>query len=141
VLLKLTSPGVPDIYQGNELWDFSLVDPDNRRPVDYGRCCALLAELKNQADSFARTLEDEAVLVVVPRLVARLTGGIEQPPLGIGVWQDTWLALAHEQAGRRYRNLFTGEVLSVGEHDGAPGLPLAAVCGRFPVALLERVIE
>ncbi len=35
VLLKLTSPGVPDIYQGNEAWDFSLVDPDNRRPVDY----------------------------------------------------------------------------------------------------------
>ncbi|MEO5753690.1 MAG: malto-oligosyltrehalose synthase, partial [Chthoniobacterales bacterium] len=29
-------PGVPDIYQGNEIWDFSLVDPDNRRPVDYG---------------------------------------------------------------------------------------------------------
>ena len=36
-LLKLTSPGVPDIYQGNELWDLSLVDPDNRRPVDYAR--------------------------------------------------------------------------------------------------------
>lgn len=35
VLLRLTAPGVPDIYQGNELWDFSLVDPDNRRPVDY----------------------------------------------------------------------------------------------------------
>jgi len=35
VLLKLTSPGVPDIYQGNEIWDYSLVDPDNRRPVDY----------------------------------------------------------------------------------------------------------
>ena len=35
VLLKLTSPGVPDIYQGTELWDLSLVDPDNRRPVDY----------------------------------------------------------------------------------------------------------
>ena len=34
-LLKLTSPGVPDIYQGNEIWDFSLVDPDNRRPIDY----------------------------------------------------------------------------------------------------------
>jgi (1->4)-alpha-D-glucan 1-alpha-D-glucosylmutase len=34
-LIKITSPGVPDIYQGNELWDFSLVDPDNRRPVDY----------------------------------------------------------------------------------------------------------
>src|SRR5205814_1179026 len=37
VLLKLTSPGVPDIYQGNEIWDFSLVDPDNRRPVDYAK--------------------------------------------------------------------------------------------------------
>jgi (1->4)-alpha-D-glucan 1-alpha-D-glucosylmutase len=36
-LLKLTSPGVPDIYQGNEIWDFSLVDPDNRQPVDYKR--------------------------------------------------------------------------------------------------------
>jgi (1->4)-alpha-D-glucan 1-alpha-D-glucosylmutase len=35
-LLKATSPGVPDFYQGTELWDFSLVDPDNRRPVDYG---------------------------------------------------------------------------------------------------------
>jgi malto-oligosyltrehalose synthase len=34
-LLKLTSPGVPDIYQGTEFWDFSLVDPDNRRPVDF----------------------------------------------------------------------------------------------------------
>ena len=34
-LLKLTSPGVPDIYQGDEIWDYSLVDPDNRRPVDY----------------------------------------------------------------------------------------------------------
>ncbi|HEX9627877.1 MAG TPA: malto-oligosyltrehalose synthase [Acidiferrobacterales bacterium] len=45
-LLKLTAPGVPDIYQGNELWDFSLVDPDNRRPVDYARREALLAELE-----------------------------------------------------------------------------------------------
>ncbi len=34
-LLKLTVPGTPDIYQGTELWDFSLVDPDNRRPVDF----------------------------------------------------------------------------------------------------------
>lgn len=46
VLLKLTAPGVPDIYQGNELWDFSLVDPDNRRPVDYPTRQALLNELK-----------------------------------------------------------------------------------------------
>jgi (1->4)-alpha-D-glucan 1-alpha-D-glucosylmutase len=44
-LLKLTAPGVPDIYQGNELWDFSLVDPDNRRQVDYDARSRLLAGL------------------------------------------------------------------------------------------------
>ena len=48
-LLKITSPGVPDFYQGSELWDFSLVDPDNRRPVDYQLRRNLLAEL-NAAD-------------------------------------------------------------------------------------------
>ena len=45
VLLKLTVPGVPDIYQGNELWAFNLVDPDNRRPVDYRHRQALLETL------------------------------------------------------------------------------------------------
>ncbi|MGA3157020.1 MAG: malto-oligosyltrehalose synthase [Steroidobacteraceae bacterium] len=64
-LCKLTAPGVPDIYQGNELWDFSLVDPDNRRPVDYGRRVELLNELEGQgpptaefAASLVHTLED-----------------------------------------------------------------------------------
>jgi (1->4)-alpha-D-glucan 1-alpha-D-glucosylmutase len=47
-LLKLTAPGVPDFYQGTELWDFSLVDPDNRRPVDYEQRERLLRELKAQ---------------------------------------------------------------------------------------------
>lgn len=45
-LLKLTSPGVPDFYQGSELWDLSLVDPDNRRPVDFAKRRDLLEELK-----------------------------------------------------------------------------------------------
>jgi (1->4)-alpha-D-glucan 1-alpha-D-glucosylmutase len=44
-LLKLTAPGVPDFYQGSELWDFSLADPDNRRPVDFKRRQRALAEL------------------------------------------------------------------------------------------------
>ncbi len=48
-LLKLTSPGVPDTYQGTELWDFSLVDPDNRRPVDYELRRRLLGELTARA--------------------------------------------------------------------------------------------
>ena len=45
-LLRVAAPGVPDTYQGTELWDFSLVDPDNRRPVDYGRRREMLAGLK-----------------------------------------------------------------------------------------------
>jgi (1->4)-alpha-D-glucan 1-alpha-D-glucosylmutase len=45
LLLKLTAPGVPDVYQGEELWQFQLVDPDNRRPVDYERRRRLLAEV------------------------------------------------------------------------------------------------
>lgn len=48
MLLKATSPGVPDFYQGTELWDFSLVDPDNRRPVDFQKRTKLLDELINQ---------------------------------------------------------------------------------------------
>ncbi len=46
VLLKIASPGVPDFFQGSELWDFSLVDPDNRRPVDFKRRQTLLKEIK-----------------------------------------------------------------------------------------------
>lgn len=45
-LLQLTSPGVPDLYQGNELWEFALVDPDNRRPIDYPRRVAALSDLR-----------------------------------------------------------------------------------------------
>lgn len=45
-LLRLTSPGVPDIYQGDELWQFNLVDPDNRRPVDFAGRQAWLSEVR-----------------------------------------------------------------------------------------------
>lgn len=45
VLLKITAPGIPDIYQGCELWDYSYVDPDNRRPVDYTLRKRYLAEI------------------------------------------------------------------------------------------------
>jgi (1->4)-alpha-D-glucan 1-alpha-D-glucosylmutase len=47
--IKLTSPGVPDIYQGTEIFDFSLVDPDNRRPVDYPKRRALLESFAEDA--------------------------------------------------------------------------------------------
>jgi (1->4)-alpha-D-glucan 1-alpha-D-glucosylmutase len=51
VLLKYTAPGVPDTYQGTELWDLSMVDPDNRRPVDYQQRISFLKDIKErQAD-------------------------------------------------------------------------------------------
>jgi len=53
-LIKFTAPGVPDIYQGCECWDFSLVDPDNRRPVDFGSRKIMLAALQNLAAQTSR---------------------------------------------------------------------------------------
>jgi (1->4)-alpha-D-glucan 1-alpha-D-glucosylmutase len=70
-LLKLTSPGVPDIYQGTELWDLSLVDPDNRRPVDLDRRHQMLGELTAEAphpvDLLGRTDEGVPKLWVTAR--------------------------------------------------------------------------
>ena len=66
-LLKLTSPGVPDVYQGNELWDFSLVDPDNRRPVDYDLRRGLLASLAGEPAAGAPLARALAANVADPR--------------------------------------------------------------------------
>lgn len=51
ILIKLTAPGVPDFYQGTELWDLSLVDPDNRRPVDFEERARLLEQARNLSAS------------------------------------------------------------------------------------------
>ena len=68
-LLKLTVPGVPDFYQGTEFWDYSLVDPDNRRPVDFAarataleageprRCCERWRDGRVKQAAIARVLE------------------------------------------------------------------------------------
>jgi (1->4)-alpha-D-glucan 1-alpha-D-glucosylmutase len=50
VVLKATAPGVPDFYQGTELWDLSLVDPDNRRPVDFDVRASMLASHGSEPD-------------------------------------------------------------------------------------------
>lgn len=58
-LVKYTAPGVPDTYQGTELWDLSMVDPDNRRPVDYEQRIELLKDLKKQVKTDNLKLIDE----------------------------------------------------------------------------------
>jgi (1->4)-alpha-D-glucan 1-alpha-D-glucosylmutase len=68
--LKVTAPGVPDFYQGTELWDFSLVDPDNRRPVDYETRGRLLTMIDCDIQRCGRTalVADLLANILDPRL-------------------------------------------------------------------------
>ncbi|MEN9519500.1 MAG: hypothetical protein RLZZ381_2088, partial [Cyanobacteriota bacterium] len=67
VLVKNTAPGVPDLYQGAELWDLSLVDPDNRRPVDYQKRNEFLQEIK--------TKSSQDILQLIAELIATKENG------------------------------------------------------------------
>lgn len=57
-LVKITSPGLPDFYQGTELWDLSLVDPDNRRPVDYEKRLSYLEEIKHRQNDLHSLIDE-----------------------------------------------------------------------------------
>lgn len=91
-LCKLTAPGVPDIYQGNELWDFSLVDPDNRRPVDYALRRRLLAEAQAASSSQQLSLAEYA-----RSLVDSLEDGRSKLHV---TWRALQLRRAHEELFR-----------------------------------------
>jgi (1->4)-alpha-D-glucan 1-alpha-D-glucosylmutase len=236
LVLKLMSPGVPDIYQGQELWDLSLVDPDSRRPIDFDLRRRLLDDVaRRTADAnraveagratggrpasegglarrdfarelamspadprlklyvtrellalrralegvfshgeyvslkvggakadhvvaFARTASrtvgaeaEDVVLVVVPRLLARLVrhassqsssgqsspalplasqSSADQPLVRPEVWDDTAVEVSAFR-GRSLHNVFTGAVHMLGET-----IPLAELFGDFPVAVL-----
>jgi len=88
LLLKIASPGVPDFYQGTELWDLSLVDPDNRRPVDFERRASLLNGMLNREDR------------EVPQLVRELLSRTEDGRIKLFL---TYKALSFR---RRHRDLF-----------------------------------
>jgi (1->4)-alpha-D-glucan 1-alpha-D-glucosylmutase len=72
ITLKLASPGVPDLYQGSELWDLSLVDPDNRRPVDYDRRVCLLDRHRPPVRELLDNWHDGAVKLWLTRTILRL---------------------------------------------------------------------
>ena len=135
VVLKIASPGVPDFYQGNELWAFDLVDPDNRRPIDYGVRRQLLNTLQEQA---ARNR-----LALVDRLR-------ENPCDGALKLYTTREALLFR---REHRDLFelgsyTG-LAAEGERARhivafcrtTPNQSLVAVTGRFFLKLCDRQSE
>jgi (1->4)-alpha-D-glucan 1-alpha-D-glucosylmutase len=190
MLLKLTAPGVPDIYQGCELWRLSLVDPDNRRPVDFdarrealsalqaavakGSSPAQLAgdlarnledgrlkqfvlwralELRRQREAlfrdgayvplaatgeraehvcaFARMLNEDCIVTVVPRLVCELLAGDTALPLGARVWGGTTVDVSSLRHAK-WIDVVTGLVV-----DTSGGrLRLAEALGKLPIAML-----
>ncbi len=196
LLLKLTAPGVPDCYQGSELWDLTLVDPDNRRPVDFALRSEMLGQLnaacvQNHDDrvelvrglmdmwtdgriklyllhtvlrhrranpqlylegdyvpldcegtsrshvcAYARMHHDQAVVVVVPRLLVELSAAPGAP--GGAVWQDTQMTVPSWKPGSVYLNLLTGERLETIAQGEKQVLSLAQIFKHCPVALLER---
>ena len=173
VTLLLTCPGIPDLYQGTEVWDLSLVDPDNRRPVDYAARGRLLDALAGAGPEAALARGDEGgpklwlihrllghrhrcpeayapgagyqalpvsgaraehvvafsrtgspgrtpgLAVVVPRLVARLSGR---------TWDDTTITLP----GGDWISVLDGEPVRGGQ------VSAATLLRRFPVAVLGR---
>ncbi len=70
MMLRLTSPGVPDLYQGTEYWDFSLVDPDNRRPVDFAARSASLEEASKPAELLGAWRDGRVKQAVLHRVLA-----------------------------------------------------------------------
>jgi (1->4)-alpha-D-glucan 1-alpha-D-glucosylmutase len=159
-LLQLTMPGVPDVYQGTEIVNLFLVDPDNRRPVDYQRLKALLGSPDPSSD------DEERLKLLVTSTALRLrrrhqewfgTGGDYLPLFAYGAARDHLVAFARagrvvtavprftvslERAGGwgdttlplpdgRFRHCFTNE-------DFAGETRVAALFDGFPVALLVR---
>jgi (1->4)-alpha-D-glucan 1-alpha-D-glucosylmutase len=108
VALKLTAPGVPDIYQGNEIWDFSLVDPDNRRPVDYQRRSEMLDSLNGTTpEELLQHWPDGRIkLFLTQRLLrfrrdhaALFQQGKYLPLTASGTFADCCVAFAREHEG------------------------------------------
>ncbi len=139
VLLKLTSPGVPDMYQGTELWDLSLVDPDNRRPVDFGARRALLDKVRHLDVDEVRALDDEGATklwttwkALTVRKENTEAFGIGPGPAGSGSYEP--LSATGAGAGHVVGFVRGGRVATVVPRLGL-GLARAGGCGDTTVEL------
>ena len=107
LVLKATIPGVPDFYQGTELWDLSLVDPDNRRPVDFESRMRLLAMTSSESQAAADAWSSGRLkLALTHRLLklraqfsALFLGGRYEPVEVAGTHHDHVVAFARIKAG------------------------------------------
>lgn len=165
-LVKLTAPGVPDLYQGTELWDLSLVDPDNRRPVDFTLRRALLDEVPHLSpeDILARINEGLPKLWLIQQALQlrrrrpELFGseGSYRPLVIEGRKAEHVVAFVRgDNAVSVLPRLIIGldgdwadtvmelpagqwhNILTGDESGGGP-VPLSKILTRFPVGLLER---
>ncbi|HEX6363395.1 MAG TPA: malto-oligosyltrehalose synthase [Albitalea sp.] len=105
VALKLTAPGVPDLYQGTEVWNFTLVDPDNRRPVDFERLHAMLQALPAEppadlADPRGKLLLTTRLLDLRRREPALFARGAYQPLAAEGPAHEHVVAYARVDGDR-----------------------------------------
>jgi (1->4)-alpha-D-glucan 1-alpha-D-glucosylmutase len=157
-LLQLTTPGVPDVYQGSELWEMSLVDPDNRRPVDYAVRRDYLARItegwlppvdesgaakllvttralrlrREQPELFHRHAPVEAFGPAADSVVAYDRGGAVTVAtrLPVHLAETGWGDTTVLLAGHPWRDVLTGT-----RYDGGQ-VRLADLLSRYPVALL-----
>jgi (1->4)-alpha-D-glucan 1-alpha-D-glucosylmutase len=153
LLLKLTVPGVPDIYQGDELTDLSLVDPDNRRPVDWDRRRAALAELRDGEVATRETLKlhvIERALELRARRpevfagaytpldagpdVCAFTRGDEDEVLVVVELRNAPAATLAARGDGRWRDVLTG-----GAHELSGATALEPLVLDHGIALLERM--
>lgn len=160
-LVQLTAPGVPDVYQGSELWERSLVDPDNRREVDFAERRRLLEAIdggelpvidesgaakllvtsralrlrRDQPELFTRYVPVPAAGEAAEHALAFDRGGViavgTRLPIGLAA-RGGWGDTVLLVPSGAWRDVLTGREVDGGE------IPLAVVLARYPVALLER---
>jgi (1->4)-alpha-D-glucan 1-alpha-D-glucosylmutase len=157
-----TSPGVPDIYQGTDGWDLSLVDPDNRRPIDYDARRRTLAAIESPADALAAADDSGPKLWLIERLLAdrrqrpeAYDGAPYAPLTAVGAKArhvvayerrdtivvvprlvvglgDDWGGTTLDLPAGAWRDVITGAVTDGGSVEAA------SLLASFPVAVLAR---
>jgi (1->4)-alpha-D-glucan 1-alpha-D-glucosylmutase len=167
ITLKATMPGVPDFYQGSEFWDFSLVDPDNRRAVDFAARASALASVEtpdwenlaqNWIDGRIKLAWTRHLLKLRAELAEVFTRGNYQPLEVIGPHRDHVIAFARHhggdaaiiavgksfaplaQGGRVWPGAYDGAIVMSGYSlEGISGneLPLAEAFKHLPAAVLK----
>jgi (1->4)-alpha-D-glucan 1-alpha-D-glucosylmutase len=149
LLLKLTVPGVPDVYQGDELTDLSLVDPDNRRPVDWPRRRAALDALRDGLEPTSETMKLHVIqraLALRARRPEAFAGAYDPVAAGPGTVAFTRgegevlvvVAVRDEDAPVDVAPGAWADVLTGARHEVTGPTAVRQLTGPYGLALLER---